>query len=147
MEDKPAIHGGEDVKSNFEAILEHIQKPKKLVLPKGYLRKQTNHMDLIDIEDNLTMDNITEISNKREEEDAKIIKNSIYEVVDKVIDKPDNKTVNEQEDVKVKKTRKPTAYNIFVKETVIRLQETHKELTPKERFKLAIKMWGENKSK
>lgn len=145
IEDKSVIQGDE-VKSNVETILEHIQKPKKLVLPKGYLRKQTNYVDLIDIEDNLTMDNITEISNKRKE-DANIIKHSIDKVVDKVIHKPDNKTVKEQEDVKVKKTRKPTAYNIFVKEAVIRLQETHKELTPKERFKLAIKMWGDNKSK
>lgn len=127
--------------SNLDAILEHIQKPKKLTLPKGYVRKQNSYIDLLDIQDNLTLDSIAD--GKKHDVTMKLYKTNVEVEVKNVVEekKPEN-----QNEIG-KKTRKPTAYNIFVKETVIKLQATHKELTPKERFKLAIKMWGESKQK
>jgi YABBY protein len=118
------------IKTKLDEILEHLHKPKKLTLPKGYVRKQKANIEFLEIKDNLTTDNSSNFD-----------KNNIINKDDgndkKVVPKDDGG----------KKTKKPTAYNIFVKETVVRLQETHKDLTPKERFKLSIKMWSDNKSK
>ncbi len=41
--------------------------------------------------------------------------------------------------------RKPSKYNIFVKEKLIILNKTHAHMTAKERFTLAIMMWGDEK--
>lgn len=119
-----------ETKTKLDEILEHLHKPKKLTLPKGYVRKQKANIDFLEIKDNLTTDNSSNfdknnITNKDDGNDKEVV----------------------PKDDGGKKTKKPTAYNIFVKETVVRLQETHKDLTPKERFKLAIKMWSENKTK
>lgn len=141
------MEGTQDVetktKTKLEEILEHLQKPRKLTLPKGYVRKQKATNDFLEINDNLTTDNITNKSTNLipEMDNITTIANDGdgdgETVPAKTQDKADNG----------KKTRKPTAYNVYVKETVIRLQETHKDLSPKERFKLAIKMWSENKTK
>ena len=117
--------------TNLDAILEHIQKPKKLVLPKGYVRKQVTNVDILEIQDNLTTDSFTTVN---------VTKKNLQEsTVDAKIEPLKTKAE--------KKTRTPTAYNIYVKQTVITLQETHKHLKAKERFQLAIKMWGESKTK
>lgn len=130
-------------KTKLEEILEHLQKSRKLTLPKGYVRKPKANNDFLEIKDNLTTDSI---NNKSANTISKIdnvttnthsLANEDKVVPTKTQDKADNG----------KKTRKPTAYNVYVKETVIQLQETHKDLSPKERFKLAIKMWSENKTK
>ena len=122
-----------DTGDRLKDIIDHIQKPKKLVLPKGYLRPRNTQVDFSDIQDNLSVDSIS--SNK--ENDIKIV--NILE--------PSESVKKDAKKNKEKKTRNPTAYNIFVKETVIKLTETHSHLTPKERFKLAIAMWSENKPK
>jgi hypothetical protein len=41
--------------------------------------------------------------------------------------------------------RAPSAYNIFIKNTCERLVTTHGNLTAKERYALAIRMWNEQK--
>lgn len=135
------MEGTQDVeiktKTKLEEILEHLQKPRKLTLPKGYVRKPKANNDFLEIKDNLTTDNVTYKSSNTIPKLDNALANDDKIVPSKTQNKVDNG----------KKIRKPTAYNIYVKETVIQLQETHKDLSPKERFKLAIKMWSENKTK
>jgi hypothetical protein len=133
------MEGTQDVetKTKLEEILEHLQKSRKLTLPKGYVRKPKANNDFLEIKDNLTTDNVTNKSANTIPRLDNALANDDKIVPTKTQDKVDNG----------KKTRKPTAYNIYVKETVIQLQETHKDLSPKERFKLAIKMWSDNKTK
>lgn len=134
----------EETISKLNEIIEHIQKPKKLVLPKIYLRPR-NTADYLDIQDNLSAETI---SNNRietnKETEIKLVEINILEPSEDVKKDAEKKNKKTKENAE-KKKRNPTAYNIFVKETVIKLQESHKDLTPKERFKLAISMWSENK--
>ena len=134
----------EETSSKLNEIIEHIQKPKKLVLPKSYLRPR-NTIDYLDIQDNLSIETI---SNNRietnKETEMKLVEINILEPSEDVKKDAEKKYKKTKENAE-KKKRTPTAYNIFVKETVIKLQESHKDLTPKERFKLAISMWSENK--
>jgi hypothetical protein len=46
---------------------------------------------------------------------------------------------------KEKKTRAPTAYNLFMKERMLELKETHSSLTNIERMKMAAEAWSESK--
>lgn len=46
---------------------------------------------------------------------------------------------------KEKKTRAPTAYNLFMKEKMLELKGTHSSLTNIERMKMAAEAWSENK--
>ena len=46
---------------------------------------------------------------------------------------------------KEKKTRAPTAYNIFMKEKMLELKESHPELSNIERMKMAAESWSESK--
>lgn len=48
-------------------------------------------------------------------------------------------------EVKEKKTREPTAYNIFMKNKLTELKESHKDLSNIERMKLAAEAWTESK--
>lgn len=44
-----------------------------------------------------------------------------------------------------KKTRPPTAYNLYMKEKIAELKETHPDMDNKERMKLAAEIWSQNK--
>lgn len=46
---------------------------------------------------------------------------------------------------KEKPPRRPTAYNVFFKETIARLQVEHPDMTHKERVKFVGKLWAEKK--
>lgn len=46
---------------------------------------------------------------------------------------------------KEKKTRAPTAYNLFMKEKMLELKESHPSLTNIERMKMAAEAWSESK--
>lgn len=46
---------------------------------------------------------------------------------------------------KEKKTRAPTAYNIFMKEKMLELKDSHPTLTNIERMKMAAEAWSESK--
>ena len=48
---------------------------------------------------------------------------------------------------KAKKTRAPSAYNIFMKTELAKMKNSDPEMPHKERFKLAASRYGENKSK
>lgn len=47
---------------------------------------------------------------------------------------------------KTKKPRAPTAYNIFMKQKMVELMETHPHLTNIERMKMAAEAWIEKKT-
>lgn len=150
MESQYIEVSNDDMDSKLNEIIEHIQKPKKLVLPKSFLRCRNVHVDCSDIQDNLSADPIgndeIEINNtgtNAKETNVEVTdRNTFPPSKDVKKDARKNKKTKDNEETR---TRNPTAYNIFVKETVIKLQDTHKHLTPKERFKLAIAMWNENK--
>jgi hypothetical protein len=155
--------------SRLDMIIQHIQKPKKLALPKGYVRNhQKRQNELVDIVDCLEVENnlitskpsqtnihvnVYEPEEKVKKEKEAVIKKHIKKA-EKVVksEASSNTNTNDGQNLDVsnegttKKTRNPTAYNIYVKETVKKLQETRKELTPKERFNLAIRMWSDQKS-
>jgi len=63
----------------------------------------------------------------------------VKEIVDPVVEVVEEKT----DDKPVKKKRAPSAYNIFVKETIPKL--TH--IPPKERFSEVSKLWKKHKEK
>jgi YABBY protein len=133
----------EEVSFNVDKVL----KPTKLKLPKGYIRKP---VELLDMDDCLTSDTIRSEDEVKADDDVKQIDLNVLDMnnTDKTnkkvrIKKDKNKTEEEPQ----KKTRTPTAYNVFVKETLKMLNETRTDLTPKERFNLAIKMWSDNKPK
>jgi vacuolar-type H+-ATPase subunit I/STV1 len=46
---------------------------------------------------------------------------------------------------KEKKTRAPTAYNLFMKEKMLELKDTHSSLSNIERMKMAAEAWSESK--
>lgn len=123
----------DDINSRLNLIIENIQKPKKLVLPKSYLRRPNTQVDLHDIQENLDIENVYCVKKQQEMnilEPSEDVKNEAKKIHNKIQEK---------------KTKNPTAYNIFVKETVQQLTQTRKDLTPKERFRLAITMWNEHK--
>lgn len=132
-----------DYNDRLNQIIEHIQKPKKLALPKGYLRPRNTFVDCLDIQDNLDTEPIHSNGSTSDIKESNTTLINILEPSESV--KKDGKKAIKK--ANEKKTRNPTAYNIFVKETVVKLIETHQHLTPKERFKLAIAMWSENKNK
>lgn len=58
-------------------------------------------------------------------------------------------TKEDKNDTKKKKQsqpRQPTAYNMFLKEVLRELSETHAHLNNKDRMKLASKMWNDLKN-
>jgi hypothetical protein len=173
-----ALDGGPvkdmEPESRINEIVQSIQKPKKLVLPKTYLRgPHQKQIELYEMEDNLTIDTplINDmislvVDTKKPEQNT--VGDNVFEPEPKVQKErttkvrkqnkqkeassssqalqPNDNTGNETKDKKEVKQRKPTEYNIFVKETVVTLQESHKHMTSKERFSLAIQMWNEKKT-
>jgi hypothetical protein len=111
-------------------------QPKKLVLPRFYFRTHDHFTGNAGMAGMASMD--TEMMaeepliQKKKEKEPEIV-----DVV--VVAKPEVIA----EDAKPK--RGPSAYNVFVKETLGVLCKTHDHMTSKERFSLAIQMWNEQK--
>lgn len=140
--------------SKVGMIVQHIMKNKKLVLPKAYVRNPKAYQaEYADMEDELIQEE-TLVSQIPKTEVAET-SNSVFEPKPEVVKervKIERKKVKAEKtetagDKKADKDKKPSAYNIFVKETVKKLQDTHQHLGSKERFKLAIQMWSEHKNK
>lgn len=55
--------------------------------------------------------------------------------------------VEPQQPAKKASKRPSSAYNIFMKTTVATLADTHKQLSAKQRYALALEMWREHKNK
>jgi hypothetical protein len=157
--------------SRLNEIIKHIAKPKKLVLPKLYLVNiQQRQMQFNDLEDNLQMEkNIVFLDVNASKASTSSNAHNVFEPEPQVIKEKSIKvkkqnrkkktTVIEEaiqpeieeiatviEPVIVElKPKRPSAYNIFVKDALSKLQESHKDMTSKERFSLAIHMWNESK--
>jgi len=138
--------------SKVSMIVQHIMKNKKLVLPKAYIRNPKSYQaEYADMEDELTQEEnlvsqtpkseVLETSNSVFEPKPEVVKERV-KVERKKVKAGKAETAGED-----KPDKKPSAYNIFVKETVKKLQDTHRHLGSKERFKLAIQMWSEHKNK
>ena len=143
-------------------------KHKPFTLPKHYIRKQQESSEILD---NLEEDTPTVfiLSGKRHDttDDVSNVASSsttftaILEPTEKVqkerrkytrkqhktpVEQEKTEIVVEEQQEEVKKERKPTAYNVFVKETLASLAESHKEMSAKDRFALAIQKWNEHKT-
>lgn len=144
-------------------------KHKPFTLPKHYIRK---HQEFSEVFDNLEVDTPTVfvVSSKKvnvtNDDTTNIASSStslkeILEPTEKVqkerrkytkkqqktpIEHDKTEIIAEEQQEEVKKERRPTAYNVFVKETLAGLAESHKEMSAKDRFALAIQKWNEHKS-
>lgn len=158
-----------------------IQKPKKFVLPRSYLRQK--HAQADDFADVLHPEKpllsyvtslaVTDVASTYQVPQSSVIteclcaptSSSKHVEKQKRVRKPNTASSSvpvsvtsdekreevdttepiPQEDKPVKEKR-PTAYNIFVKSTLLRLAKSHEHMTSKERFSLAIVMWNEHKA-
>lgn len=150
-------------------------KPKKFALPKLYVRNHT-HLDAIyednlcaDEPLILKVDNVQQPTLVKTEEIETIdIEEQVPEVktkskaktkrqyvskkksgkVDKAVDVVETLTSEPEPTVQTvpKAVRKPSVYNIFIKDTLENLKSTHAHLTSKEKFTLAIQLWNERKN-
>lgn len=65
----------------------------------------------------------------------------------KIVEQPTTKTTSkkEKEPKEDKKPRAPSAYNIYMKEKMAELKETHPDLNNIERMKMAAEEWSKSK--
>lgn len=126
------------------------QKPKKFVLPKCYMRNpKASDMedipDTLDFEEPLVIvETLTKIPETIATPEAIVVPESAVTKKKKKEGTKAKKPVIAQ--AEETKKRKPTAYNIFVKETLANLASSHPQLTSQERFALAIKLWNDSKA-
>lgn len=117
-------------------------KPKKFALPRMYIRNSRGSDATTEMNEDLSVDSyILDASTSM-----------AVEVQDVVVDKGENGGVEEKaEPIRPTKpskaTKTPTAYNIFVKTTCEELMTTHANMTPRERYALAIQMWNDRKTR
>ena len=129
--------------SRVDVIVQHILKNKKLQLPKAYVRNPKAYQaQYADMEDELTVE-ASEVVEVIEAIDCATT--DVFEPVAEV--RTEKQAVEKKQRAKEKKDKekKPSAYNIFVKDAVKKLQDSHKHLGSKERFQLAIQMWNDHK--
>jgi hypothetical protein len=136
-------------------------KPKKFALPRFYVRNSRAIDTLSDMTDDLSPENYT-VSEKASTSDTTVTTELHLEVAnqDTILDekqevnlekkkgkakKTANNNTNVKTETKPKATKAPTAYNIFIKETCETLTNTRANLTPRERYALAIQMWNDRK--
>lgn len=126
--------------SRVDMIVQHILKNKKLQLPKAYIRNpKTSQAEYAGMEDELSVEVVECIKD-----------NQTIDIFEPALVVQNQKTVVEKKQrakaTKIAdKDKRPSAYNIFVKDTVRQLQGTHQHLGSKERFQLAIQMWNDHK--
>lgn len=128
--------------SRVDMIVQHILKNKKLQLPKAYIRNsKASQAEYAGMEDELSVEVVECIKD-----------NQTIDVFEPALEVQNQKTVVEKKQrakatkvADADKEKKPSAYNIFVKDAVRQLQGTHQHLGSKERFQLAIQMWNEHK--
>ena len=142
-----------------------VVKPKKFALPRFYVRNSRAIDILSDMTDNLETENY-KVSDIASTSNTTIPNEIHFEVAEqdtiveqkqelkvekkkgksKETKKATNKNTNAEAEAKPKTTKTPTAYNIFIKETCETLTKTRANLTPRERYALAIQMWNESKA-
>ena len=75
---------------------------------------------------------------------VELLEAELKEVKQQTAGTPKDNTKPKKEE-KEKKTRAPTAYNIFMKEKMLELKESHPNLSNIERMKMAAECWSESK--
>ncbi len=120
--------------------MEGTSKPKKFALPRLYVRSNKTLDVAIDISEDLTKDDfIITLADATE---------NLVEMQEELVEEIPTEVKKETGKGKGKKTkteRAPTAYNIFIKEMCEALLKTHTNMTPRERYALAIQMWKDRK--
>ena len=129
-------------------------KPKKFVLPRFYVRNSRAADAVSEIADELTVDAwameaLPSTSTSALENHADCHKEDVSSPspVAKKEKTKEPKTKDTEAKTKPTKVKAPSAYNVFIKETCDTLTKTHANLTPRERYALAIQMWNERKAK
>lgn len=156
-----------ETSNNTSAIVEEVNdvsilKPKKFALPKKYMRDLRLNVDeslineldieqpLLDVEYKINgnevqhepiQENVIENNDREDELTETDTKSKPKKQKPKTVIKATEKTSNE-----VKKPRKPSAYNIFMKDTLEQLGHTHKHMPYKERFIYATQLWNAHKA-
>jgi hypothetical protein len=146
--------------SRVDVIVQHILKNKKLQLPKAYVRNTKAYQaHYADMGDELTVEVVDRSETINHIEAIEVIEaidhtqaNVTRDVFEPVTEVQNEKLAVEKKqrakkDKEHDKEKKPSAYNIFVKDAVKKLQDSHKHLGSKERFQLAIQMWNDHKKK
>jgi len=156
--------------SRVDVIVQHILKNKKLQLPKAYVRNTKAYQaHYADMGDELTVEvvdrsetinhieaiqaiEVIEVIEAIDHTQANVTRD-VFEPVTEVqneklaVEKKQRAKEKKDKDKEHDKEKKPSAYNIFVKDAVKKLQDSHKHLGSKERFQLAIQMWNDHKKK
>lgn len=146
--------------------METSLKTKKFALPRFYVRhNQANLNDALgsEIMDELSpndyiLQNVVNVEEAPASTSKHLdteVENEVETTVENDVEETEVQTVAPSKAPKASKTSKmtgkkrgeraPSAYNIFIKNTCERLVTTHGNLTAKERYALAIRMWNEQK--
>lgn len=118
-------------------------QPKKLVLPRFYYR--THDAQNMDME--LSLDEPVICKVEKAVEAVEAVEGTETAVAVDAVDASKPVVVAAKAVKAVNTKRAPSAYNIYVKETLAVLTKTHSHMTSKERFSLAIQMWNDQKKK
>jgi hypothetical protein len=150
-------------------------KPKKFALPKLYVRNHTHldatYEDNLCADEPLILKVDTTVQQPSLVIKDELLNTDVKEQLPQVETKPKPKPKAKRQYVSKKKVgkaadvvetltsepeptvqtvpkavRKPSAYNIFIKDTLENLKSTHAHLTSKEKFTLAIQLWNERKN-
>lgn len=151
--------------SRVDLIVQHIVKNKKLQLPKTYLRNpksyQAEYADMEDVLEPESVQDVASLAVSVPSSSASVFEPNVEVQNEKVgVERKQRaksakssktgQVVKELESNKSEqpaKEKRPTAYNVFVKDAVRKLQDSHQHLSSKERFQLAIQMWNDHKKK
>lgn len=144
--------------SRVDVIVQHILKNKKLQLPKAYVRNtkayQAHYADMgdeltVEVVDRIEAIEAIEVIDHTQANVTRDVFEPVTEVQNEklAVEKKQRAKEKKDKDKEHDKEKKPSAYNIFVKDAVKKLQDSHKHLGSKERFQLAIQMWNDHKKK
>jgi len=143
-----------DVFISCSIIMENITvvKPKKFALPRFYVRNSRAIDTMSEMTEDLSIDGYVVESVSTSASGAS--GSMVTFMHDAIVEQYDN-DVDDDRDLEApatailtkttKATRTPTAYNIFIKKTCEELMTTHVNMTPRERYALAIQMWKDRK--
>lgn len=132
------------------AYEDNLAAEEPLIHKKEQPPSMSSHTNMDDVIVNKETLNITEkVSGLELSADTTITKPSIKpkrQYNKKKIQPPPASEEPEASTSTPKAVRKPSAYNIFIKETLETLKGTHPQLSSKEKFTLAIQIWNERKN-
>lgn len=124
---------------NEQQVVEEVVEVVETVKGKGKTTKKQTGSSSSNNDEFASLKLLVEQLTKRVEE----LETRVSELEGKPTDPPTKqKVVKSTEE---KKPRAPTAYNLFMKEKMTELKESHPTLTNIERMKMAAEAWSESK--